>query len=762
MKLLNIKSTFCFLALTTSFTVFCQTPQQVENATAFAKLYGYVKYFHPSDEASAIDWNRFAIYGNRIVSESKNKAELQANLLALFKPIAPTIQVLLEDEKAVLNKEELKAPVRDYKTIAWQHSGVGLGGRGSIYKSLRANRPEVVTVSTANFAPVNSWLDATPLQGKDFVFKGKVRMASGEGQGQLWVRVDKADKTMGFFDNMGGRPIKKKEWDTYEIKGKIDNNAAKLFFGIMLIGKGEVEFDDLSLQVKEGEEWKELYKEAFTNSDQNTAPKGLQLSPTVQESYSIVVRQGAGGESYAAIMSREVSPTVRSHKKLFDAYPQVGEYLEKGIGGGLKMVLPLALYGSETQTFPVGDTSLLLKLKQNLASIPATEISGDQLYTRLGDLDIAWNIFQHFYPYFDVVKVDWGLALKEAIAQAYTDKTAANFQKTLQRLTAKLKDGHVRVNMMSDKDVSYPLIGWEWVEGELVITHVGDSSIALKRGDIVKKIDGRLAKEYFADIYPTISAGTKGWLDYRAETESLRGEQGSVMKLFVQRMNNQSEDVTLTRTVNLSQYYASLPKNDSIKMLSNDVAYVNMDRATMDAINKALPELKKSRVIICDLRGYPNNNHEFLEYLLKGKDTSTRWMQVPQTIYPDRENLAGWEYHGWGMKPSKTHLDANIIFLTDGRAISYAESYMSFVENYKLATIIGQPTAGTNGNINPFTLPGGYSISWTGMRVVKHDGSAHHGVGIQPHILVNKTIQGVREGRDEYLEKAMETAKKPF
>ena len=44
------------------------------------------------------------------------------------------------------------------------------------------------------------------------------------------------------------------------------------------------------------------------------------------------------------------------------------------------------------------------------------------------------------------------------------------------------------------------------------------------------------------------------------------------------------------------------------------------------------------------------------------------------------------------------------------------------------------------------------------MKVVKHDGSQHHGVGIQPTIFLSKTIKGVREGKDEFLDKAIELA----
>jgi C-terminal processing protease CtpA/Prc len=85
----------------------------------------------------------------------------------------------------------------------------------------------------------------------------------------------------------------------------------------------------------------------------------------------------------------------------------------------------------------------------------------------------------------------------------------------------------------------------------------------------------------------------------------------------------------------------------------------------------------------------------------------------------------------WPRKPKWT---AKVAFITDGRAISAAETYLGIIENYKLAAIVGRPTAGTNGNVNPFTLPGGYVVSWTGMKVLKHDGSRHHGIGIRPTV----------------------------
>ena len=47
------------------------------------------------------------------------------------------------------------------------------------------------------------------------------------------------------------------------------------------------------------------------------------------------------------------------------------------------------------------------------------------------------------------------------------------------------------------------------------------------------------------------------------------------------------------------------------------------------------------------------------------------------------------------------------------------------------------------------------------MKVLKHDGSQHHGVGIHPTIPASRTRQGVAAGRDEVLERGIQVLKGP-
>jgi C-terminal processing protease CtpA/Prc len=759
------KTLLLILLLLAIGQTYAQQDRRIENAAAFAQLYGYVRYFHPSDEAAAIDWDRFSIYGSKQVEGCKNPEELKATLTALFQPIAPTVQVYLEHEEVEFDVADITPPnPKNYTAISWQHQGIGLDNPNSPYQSIRLNRPVVNKVTGATYGFVGIALDVKEHQNKAFILKGKVKLAAGPGSGFLWARAHDSNNQMVFFENMSDRPIQSNEWATYEIKGTLGSNAAKIEIGAFLSGEGELWLDDVSLNVQENGTWKEIYVEQFSAKKKGPTSSNLgsnKSRPAAQpnQSYLFSIIEKSKDDKWMSVKNKEAAAAKpQKPTQLFKASPMPGEHTAKTLTGGVKVIVPLALYGTDAQTYPAADKALLTKLQTELTAIPAGDINGANLYTRLGSTVITWNVFQHFYPYFDIVKTDWNQDLRQALASAYTDQSAADFQKTLQLLTAKLKDGHVWVTTPENKATNIPPIAWEWIENKLVITAVYDEAVPLAKGDVVTKIDGTTPEAYFENIHQYISAATTGWLNHRAKSESLLGEAKSTLNLAVLKADNSTADLELKRNFSYNQVRAAIPSTENIRSLADGVTYVHVGKASMKDIKAAMPQLQQSKAIICDLRGYPNGNHELIQYLLPAKDTSSQWMQTPYIIYPDQEKIVGYKKSSWGLRPKSPRLTAKVIFLIDGQAISYAESYMSFIEHYKLAIIVGQPTAGTNGNINPFVVPGGYRISWTGMKVQKHDGSQLHGVGIIPDVLVEKTIKGVREGRDEFLEKAIQLA----
>jgi C-terminal processing protease CtpA/Prc len=125
---------------------------------------------------------------------------------------------------------------------------------------------------------------------------------------------------------------------------------------------------------------------------------------------------------------------------------------------------------------------------------------------------------------------------------------------------------------------------------------------------------------------------------------------------------------------------------------------------------------------------------------------------------PDRRELGFVTGGRWNLDPASPRIGGKVVFLTDGGAISYAESCLGIIEHYHLGEIVGQATAGTNGNVANIPLPGGYRISFTGMQVIKNDGGRHHGVGIRPTVEAYRTVRGIAAGRDEVLETGIEVA----
>jgi C-terminal processing protease CtpA/Prc len=75
-------------------------------------------------------------------------------------------------------------------------------------------------------------------------------------------------------------------------------------------------------------------------------------------------------------------------------------------------------------------------------------------------------------------------------------------------------------------------------------------------------------------------------------------------------------------------------------------------------------------------------------------------------------------------------------------------------------TVIGSTTAGADGNVSPIYLVGGIRTMISGIGVFYPDGKGTQRVGIIPDIVVDRTIEGIKNGKDELLEKAIEIINK--
>lgn len=71
------------------------------------------------------------------------------------------------------------------------------------------------------------------------------------------------------------------------------------------------------------------------------------------------------------------------------------------------------------------------------------------------------------------------------------------------------------------------------------------------------------------------------------------------------------------------------------------------------------------------------------------------------------------------------------------------------------AKVVGSTTAGADGNVSPFALPGGLRTMVSGLGVFYPDLQPTQRVGIVPDVVKRPTIDGIKAGKDEVLEEGI-------
>jgi hypothetical protein len=101
------------------------------NLVAFARLLGYVRHFHPSDQAAEADWDRLAVAGVRAVESARGPEELARRLQEFVRPVAPTVRVF-PSGVVPPSPEGLAAPPKGegIRVVSWEH--LGYGGTGLV------------------------------------------------------------------------------------------------------------------------------------------------------------------------------------------------------------------------------------------------------------------------------------------------------------------------------------------------------------------------------------------------------------------------------------------------------------------------------------------------------------------------------------------------------------------------------------------------------------------------------------------------------
>lgn len=275
---------------------------------------------------------------------------------------------------------------------------------------------------------------------------------------------------------------------------------------------------------------------------------------------------------------------------------------------------------------------------------------------------------------------------------------------------------------------------------------------AIKTGDRLVSINGIESVDWESREESLVS-GSPQWRHWQLANELCSGPIGTTVSLRIER-NGRTLDARLTYQKQVPTL--SPPRPDPVTQLNSGVWYLDLTRASQQDMDNHLTELSQARALIIDLRGYPTpmTGMELLRHVL-AEPEHTRWMHMPLYETPFGEPVSYTEL-GWDLVPATPRFIGRLVVLTDGQAISQAESILGYFSDLHLATIVGTPSAGANGDVQYFYTPSGYRISFTGLRVTRHNSAESiHLRGVTPDITVSPSLQDVRAGRDVVLEEAL-------
>lgn len=374
-----------------------------------------------------------------------------------------------------------------------------------------------------------------------------------------------------------------------------------------------------------------------------------------------------------------------------------------------------------------------------------------------------WNMIQYFFPYRNLIEEDWKDVLTEFIPKFLNASDDLQYRMAALSLIARIHDTHASIS--NDYTLNqflgkyYAPVEVSFIDGELVVVDYyyqerGENS-RLKPGDVIEQINGRPIKEIVDEKLPFTPASNYA-VKLREIAPNLLRTNDTVLNVVFRRDRKRDFRVVQTRIVEPAKLYERFSRkvDTCFRMMTPGISYIYPAKLKNQYLPQIMAEALKSKGLIIDFRCYPSDFTVFTlsEYLLPEPTAFVRF-SVGSVKSPGLFTMTN------PLKAGKENPDCfkgKVVIIVNEYTQSSAEYHAMAFRTALKAVVIGSTTAGADGNVSRIALPGRIETRISGIGVYYPDGTDTQRVGIVPDIEVKPTIEGIREKRDEVLEKAIE------
>lgn len=669
---------------------------------------------------------------------------------------------------------------------------------------------KVVAYGSGNFGSIAYKIPAN-YEGDSIELTGYMKTLNVEdGFAGLLLRVDAASGMQSLvFNNMEDQNIKgTNEWKEYKIKLPYPKGGKTIYVAGLLVGKGTAWFDDIVVKI-DGEDLqtkKEVERPLLPADKDREFDAGSKiaigtLTDTIVAQLSLLGKVwgflkyyhpevGIGNRNWDYELFRILPEILASSSQ--DEFNKEIEAWIRSLGE-IKPCKTCTPTSQEAILKPeliwIEESSLNTNLITLLYEIYNNRHQGEHYYFgtgQVGNVDLKnekpydsmpypdtgfrllalyryWNIIQYFFPYKDVIGRNWNDVLTEYISKFIDSKNELEYELTTEALISEVNDTHAQISSGSDKIESWKgqyrsALHLEFVQNELVVTDYYKPELVdqngPKLGDIITHINHIPVGKIIDSIIVHFSGSNKEAKLYNISRNLLRSNQETIEIHFSSEKGTKKTNLTLYNyeKIKVSDWFRGVGK-PSYKMLENNIGYVTLQTISNSDVETIRKEFHNTRGIIIDIRNYPATFVPFALgtwFVSKPKPFAKFTKLNPNN--PGEFNFT----EPVVLEPAGELYKGKLVVLVNNRSISQSEYTAMAFRAGGNTTIIGNTTAGADGNISRIVLPGNISTIISGIGVYYPDGTETQRVGIVPDIEVWPTIKGIREGRDELLEKAIE------
>ena len=408
-----------------------------------------------------------------------------------------------------------------------------------------------------------------------------------------------------------------------------------------------------------------------------------------------------------------------------------------------------------------------------------------------------WTEVKYNFAFFDQVpNLDWQKVLLDYLPKVRNATSNLEYYRVLQELCALLNDGHTNIYLPSElqRNIGSPAIRITSLDGPIFVTN-SDKQLenTVPLGSQITAVNGIPVEEYIEkNIRPYISSSTEHIKRNMEAYQLLQGNRTDSVQIEIRTPENQLKQLSLSReTSNIDWVVPSEPWELSSFKKMGEIAYVSLNSfdnsRIVEEFESYLDSIQSSKGLIIDLRknggGNSWNGYNILKYLTDDPIITSKWKTRDHRpaykawgafVDEESENLGSWDLETLSsykddywfesgpdtISPNDRLIKLPTIVLIGNNTASAAEDFLVAADPLQNFETMGDFTYGSTGQPMFLRLPGGGKARICTKKDTYPDGREFVGYGIQPDIMVAKTLEDFLKGDDSVLGEALKRLSK--